>query len=231
MKTRDTILLVDDDPGICQVLSALLEEEGFNVIYAGDGIECLRVAYEYHPDLVLLDILLPLKDGREVCKQLRTMSAVPIMMMSAIGADKEKVGRLDDGADDYITKPFSNDELVARIRALLRRTRHAAKANLRVYQDGYLFIDFDAHTITVNNKPESLSPKEWRLLEYLVEHEGRTVARQVLLRHVWGDKYSQSFSYLKVFVSRVRKKLGDSAKRPRYIYTQREGGYRFEKHA
>lgn len=231
MKTKDTILLVDDDPGICQVLTALLEEEGFNVIYAGDGIECLRVAYEYHPDLVLLDILLPLKDGREVCKQLRTMSTVPIMMMSALGANKEKIGRLEDGADDYITKPFSNDELVARIRALLRRARQTAKVNLHVYQDGYLSVDFDAHTITVNGKPESLSPKEWRLLEYLVKHEGRTVARQVLLRHVWGDKYNQSFSYLKVFVSHVRKKLGDSSKRPRYIHTERESGYRFEKRA
>ncbi|MBI5653546.1 MAG: response regulator transcription factor [Chloroflexi bacterium] len=228
---KETILVVDDDPAISHVLTVLLEEEGFVPIHARDGVECLRLAYNCQPDLILLDILLPIKDGRELCRELRLMSAVPIMMMTALGGDKEKVARLNDGADDYITKPFSNSELIARIRAILRRAHQAAGLGARVYQDERILIDFEGHKLLVRNKSVELTPTEWRVLEYLVRHAGRAVSRQALLKHGWGDGVENTFSYLKVVISHLRKKLGETPHRPRYIFTEREQGYRFEKHA
>ena len=228
---KQTILVVDDDPAISHVLSVLLDDEGFVPIHARDGVECLRLAYNTQPDLILLDILLPIKDGRELCRELRMMSAVPIVMMTALGGDKEKVARLNDGADDYITKPFSNSELIARIRAILRRTHPATDPGARLYQDERILIDFENRKLLVRNKPVNPTPTEWRVLEYLVRHAGHTVSRESLLKHGWGGGSEKYFSWLKVAVSHLRKKLGETPHRPRYIFTEREQGYRFEKHA
>ncbi len=230
MKEKDTILVADDDPSLRQVLNVLLEAEGFCVIQAIDGTECLRLAYEQHPDLILLDIMMPNRDGREVCRRLREISDVPVVMLTCLPSEKEKVERLADGADDYVTKPFHNAELIARIRTILRRTRRHADPSVRVYDDGHLRLDFDARQARVAGAPVALSPKEWRILEYFVRHKDRVVPRQTLLRHAWGDGYEQDGDYLKVYISHLRRKLGDPARRPRYIHTERDLGYRFQAH-
>jgi DNA-binding response OmpR family regulator len=231
MKEKDTILIVDDDPSVRQVLNVLLEEEGFAVIQAMNGNDCLRLAYERHPDLVLLDIMMPNKDGREVCRRLREVSDVPIVMLTCLPSEKEKVGRLADGADDYVTKPFRNAELIARIKSILRRARRFSDPGARVYDDGYLRVDLDARQVRVAGTLVVLSPKELRLLEYFLRHKNRVVTRQRLLRYVWGDDSEEFRNYLKVYISHLRRKLGDPARKPRYIHTDRSVGYRFETHS
>jgi two-component system KDP operon response regulator KdpE len=228
MTVKDTILITDDDPSLLTVLSVLLQEEGFNVIQAARGSECLHKAYETHPDLILLDIMLPDKSGTAVCRQLREVSDVPIIMLTATSLEKQKVDSLNDGADDYVTKPFNNDELVARIRAMLRRSRVAPTAPAPLYDDGFLRIDFEGRQVQLGSTAVNLSPKEWRLLECLMKQPGRVVSRETLLRYVWGEGYEHEFNYLKVFVSHLRRKLGEPTTRPRYIHTEREVGYRFE---
>lgn len=231
MTNKDTILVADDDPSLRTVLSALLQEEGFNVAQAVDGLECLRVAYESHPDLVLLDIMMPHRDGKEVCRRLREISSVPIIMLTAVSVEKEKVELLTDGADDYVTKPFDNDELVARIRSVLRRSRQDSSLRLDAFDDGHLFVDFEGRQVRVAGHVVVLSPKEWRLLECLIKYQGRVASRETLLRYAWGADFEKEFNYLKVFVSHLRRKLGEPYKRPRYIHTERDVGYRFERRA
>lgn len=226
LKHKDTILIVDDDPIVCQVLQVLLEDEGYRAVPVTDSRDCLSALRQHHPDLVLLDILMPGIDGRVLCRELRTASIAPIIMMSALTSDQEKVGRLNDGADDYIAKPFSNAELIARVRAVLRRAHQVGRG--RLYRDDVLAVDFDAHALTVNGVPITLSPREWRLLEYLWRHQGRTVTREALLNYAWGTGYEQAYPNLKVFMSHLRRKLGDSARDPRYIFTEHELGYRFQ---
>lgn len=231
MKEKATILIADDDPSFRQVLTILLEEEGYDVLHAVDGNECLRKAYEQHPDLILLDIMMPQKDGREVCRRLREISDVPIIMLTCLSAEKEKVERLSEGADDYMSKPISNAELLARIKTILRRTRVHSNPAVRLYDDGHLKIDLDARRVTVCGAPVVLTPKEWRLLEYLVRHRNHAVTAHALLRYAWGDEYTGENNHLKVYIAHLRQKLGDSASRPRYIHTERGMGYRFQTHA
>ena len=225
MTTKDTILIADDDASLRVVLAVLFQEEGFNVLEAADGLDCLRMAYERHPDLVLLDIMMPGKDGRDVCRRLREISNVPIIMLTAVSVEGDKVQTLSDGADDYVTKPFNNDELVARIRTVLRRSRPERRPT--AYNDGRLLVDLEERKIKLADKPITLSPKEWRLIECLVKHQGRVVSRETLLRYAWGDGYDKDFNSLKVFISHLRRKLNEPPKRPRYIQTERDLGYRF----
>ncbi len=228
--TKDMILIADDDRALRTVLTVLLQEEGFNVLQAADGSECLHMAYDRHPDLVLLDIMMPHKDGREVCRRLREISNVPIIMLTAVSIGQEKVQSLTEGADDYVTKPFNNDELVARIRSVLRRSRPDSSKNLAAYDDGRLTVDFDGRKISMAGNRVELSPKEWRLMECLVKHQGRVVTRETLLRYGWGDGYEKDFNSLKVFISHLRSKLAEPPKHPRYIHTEHDLGYRFEAH-
>lgn len=230
MTRSATILIADDDPSLRLVITTLLEHEGFDVIQAVDGAACLRLNHEHHPDLILLDIMMPHKDGRQVCQQVREVSDVPIIMLTALSEEQEKVDRLIGGADDYVTKPFDNAELVARIRAVLRRSRGIENARRQLYDDGYLQIDFDAHHIYIKGDKVGLSPKEWRLLEYMTRNADRVVPHEVLLQHTWGRGYENEINYLKVCISKLRKKLNDSVRRPRYIHTERDIGYRFEFH-
>lgn len=225
-----TILVADDEEAVRHVIETLLELDGYKVIQASNGAECLRMAYDHHPDLVLLDIMMPIKDGREVCRQLRQVSDTPIIMLTALGGEREKVERLNEGADDYLSKPFNNDELLARMRAILRRARPNRSARDQIYDDGVLRVNRDTHEILVKGKRVRLAPKEWCLLEYLMEHKNRVMPRQALLRHVWGEAYETDFNILKVCVSNVRRKIQDPARHPRYIHTEREIGYRFESH-
>jgi two-component system KDP operon response regulator KdpE len=162
---------------------------------------------------------------------LREVSNVPIIMLTATSTEKQKVDSLNDGADDYVTKPFNNDELVARIRANLRRSRSGATATLPPYDDGFLRVDFEGRQVRLGAHTVDLSPKEWRLLECLMKQPGRVASHDVLLHHVWGNGYEREVNYLKVFVSHLRHKLGEPPGRPRYIHTVRELGYQFEKRA
>ncbi|MBI5028941.1 MAG: response regulator transcription factor [Chloroflexi bacterium] len=228
--SSDIVLVVDDELSVRAVITAVLEIEGITVLQAANGTEALRLLFEKRPDLVLLDILMPGKDGREVCRLMRDVSDVPIIMLTALGDEKEKVGRLSDGADDYIAKPFNNNELVARIRALLRRARKYPGIANGKYDDGVLCVDFDAHRVEMNNHPVHLGPIEWRLLEYLVKHKNKAIARLTLLRQIWGPRCENQDNNLKVTMSNLRNKLGDPARHPRYIYTVRGNGYRFQGH-
>jgi DNA-binding response OmpR family regulator len=231
MMPQNTILVVDDEQPVRQVISTLLETEGFKVIQAPDGKSCLKIAYETHPDLVLLDILMPGKDGREVCRLLRQVSSdIGIIMLTALSEDLEKVQRFNDGADDYVTKPFHNEELIARIRAVLRRIQHTPTRPAREYHDSMLRVNFETHELMVNGAEASISPKQWRLLECLVTHQDHPVMREDLLRFAWGPAFEKEFKYLKVFVSHLRRNLGDDPKKPRYIHTVREQGYLFQSH-
>jgi DNA-binding response OmpR family regulator len=227
MKDRETILIADDDPSLLTVLGVLLQEEGYRVFKAVDGSECLRLAYEVHPALILLDIMMPNKDGKEVCRRLREISDVPIIMLSAVSAEKQKVDSFAEGADDYVTKPFNNDELVARIHAILRRSRPGATPS-PAFDDERLNIDFDARQVRLDGNVIPLSAKEWRLLECLVKYQGRVASREMLLRYAWGEGYEHEYNYLKVFISHLRRKIGDSPDHPRYIHTERDVGYRFD---
>jgi len=227
--SKATILVADDEAPVRQVVAALLEIEGYTVVQAENGAECLRLVYDYHPDLILLDIMMPIKDGRVVCQQVREVSDTPIIMLTALNGEREKVERLNEGADDYISKPFNNDELVARVYALLRRTKKSSHGE-QIYDDGFLRVDRDKHEIRVKGERIPFSPKEWNLLIYLMDHKNRVMPRQTLLRHVWGETYEADFHYLKVFVSHVRRKIQDPARHPRYIHTERKIGYRFETH-
>ncbi len=232
IRSQEKILVVDDEEVVRRVLVTLLETEGFHAIEAADAKSCLHVVYEQKPDLVLLDILMPDRDGRDVCRLLRDIdSHLPIIMLTALSQEDEKVGRLADGADDYVTKPFHNEELIARIRAVLRRARHDPTERNRRYEDSTLKVDFDARQFLLNGAETTLSPKEWRLLECLVTHKGRAVTREELLRYAWGSAYENEQKYVKVYVSHLRRKLGDNPKKPRYIHTVREQGYLFEAHA
>ncbi len=232
MTQQPTILVVDDEDPVRYVLCVLLETEGFSVIEASDGRECLRLAYDHHPDLVLLDILMPDRDGREICQQLRDISPdLPIIMLTALSEEAEKVARLYDGADDYVTKPFHQDELLARIRSVLRRSQRSRIPSVQAYKDSLLSIDFQTHQVSLHGKPVPLSPKEWRLLEYLVEHKDHVATHNELLHYVWGGGFEKERRYVKVFISRLRQKLGDNCKSPRYIHTSREQGYIFRSHS
>lgn len=231
MREGKVVLLIDDDPVLRQVLTILLEDEGFSVITARDGEEGLRLALEQRPDLVLLDIMLPHTDGRVICRRLREISDVPIIMLTCLSALNERVERLAEGADDYVTKPFDNNELVARMRAVLRRTRRQTEASRGVYDDGHLKVNLDSHQVFVNGEPVVLSPKEWRLLEYFLLHRNCVIPHQALLRFAWGDGFEEDVACLKVYIAHLRRKLGDSARRSRYIHTERAIGYRFETHA
>ncbi len=232
MKAKQpTILVVDDEEPVRRVLCTLLETEGFTAIEAPGGRECLRLCYNRHPDLVVLDILMPDHDGRRVCQELRTIAPdLPIIMLSALSDEAEKVARFTDGADDFVAKPFSKDELVWRIRALLRRANRNVPIRLQNYEDGTLSIDFELHQVQLNDKRVLLAPKEWRLLECLIAHKDQCVTTRELLRTAWGSGYETEARYVKVYISTLRHKLGDKTNAPRYIHTVRTEGYLFKTH-
>ena len=222
----DTVLVADDEQSVRQVIAAVLEEEGFSVLQAANGTDCLRMYVDKRPDLVLLDILMPGKDGRETCKQLREFSDVPIIMLTALTESNEKVDRLNQGADDYVSKPFDNHELVARIRTVLRR---AGRTTDRKYNDRVLNANFETQEIYLNNRPLQLSPMDWRLLELLIKHKNRFVPLKTIRRHLWGYREDDDDGYkIKIAVCHLRRALGDPGRHPRYILSGRRQGYKFQ---
>ena len=222
------ILVVDDELSIIKFLRANLEANGYEVLAAMDGTEALQTFERELPDLVVLDIMMPKMDGFEVCRRLREWSQVPVIMLSALGDEGDKVKCLDLGADDYITKPFGASELTARVRAVLRRTEGAGTIPTQPsFTSGDLEINFVKRRVTVAGNEVKLTPTEYALLQEFVLNAGKVLTHTYLLNKVWGSEYREDTQYLHVFVRRLRAKLELDPTNPRYILTVPGVGYQF----
>ena len=223
------ILVVEDEESVLDPLELLLTKEGFSIITARDGKEALEKFAQISPDLILLDLMLPEISGTEVCRQIRIKSSVPIIMLTAKDTEVDKVVGLELGADDYIVKPYSKAELVARIKAVLRRQSSESKPNdLGVISAGPVNIDIDRHLVTINGSTIALPLKEFELLEFLVRNSGRVLTRAQLIDRVWGSDYFGDTKTLDVHVKRLRAKIEVDPANPVYIQTIRGLGYKFE---
>jgi two-component system, OmpR family, KDP operon response regulator KdpE len=220
------VLVVDDDTRLLRTLHITLTARGYDVLTAPDGATGLRVAGHHHPDVVVLDLGLPDVDGVEVVGALRARSAVPIVVLSARTDSTDKVRALDRGADDYVTKPFGVDELLARLRAAVRRATIPANADERVASDG-LVVDLAARTVERDGAPVALTRTEWAILDVLVRNRGRLVSRRELLDAVWGPAERRETSYLRVYAAQLRRKLERDPAHPVHLLTEPGMGYRF----
>jgi two-component system, OmpR family, KDP operon response regulator KdpE len=220
------VLVVDDEPQIRRALSINLRARGYDVEVAHDGERALDLAARKHPDVVVLDLGLPGIDGVEVIRGLRGWTQVPVVVLSVRDAEGDKVAALDAGADDYVTKPFGMDELLARLRAALRRTVPAEEE--AVIDTADFTIDLAAKKVQRDGQEVRLTPTEWHLVEALVRNRGRLVAQRQLLQEVWGPQYHDETNYLRVFMAQVRRKLEPEPAHPRYFITEPGMGYRFE---
>jgi two-component system KDP operon response regulator KdpE len=220
------VLVVDDEPQIIRALRINLRARGYEVDAAPDGRTALDLAARRHPDVVVLDLGLPDMDGVEVISGLRGWLSVPIIVLSARHASDEKVEALDHGADDYVTKPFGMDELLARLRAAVRRAAPSAEAAL--IDVGDFTVDLAAKKVHRDGVDVRLTPTEWHVLEVLVRNAGRLVSQQQLLREVWGPSYESETNYLRVYLAQLRRKLEPDPAHPRHLITEPGMGYRFE---
>ncbi len=223
------VLVVEDEPGLADSVKYSLEAEGFDVLVASTGLEGMEYSRVHEPDLVLLDLMLPEMSGLDVCRQIRSFSDVPIVMLTAKDSEADKVAGLELGADDYVTKPFSMRELIARVRAHLRR---AAKAGAlsdsnEVLRGGPIDLDLDAHVVRVDGDEVELRPKEFELLESLLRRKNRLAARHTLIDEVWGPSYFGDTKTLDVHIKRLRQKLEKDSSNPVHILTVRGLGYKF----
>ncbi|GAA4678273.1 two-component system response regulator KdpE [Pseudonocardia yuanmonensis] len=226
MQTR--VLVVDDDPAIARALRINLTAQGYHVTLAGDGTSALRAAADRHPDVVVLDLGLPDLDGAEVIAGIRGWSPVPIIVLSARTDSGQKVAALDAGADDYVTKPFGMDELLARLRAAVRRAGAAAPTGDPVLSLGELTVDLQAKRVRRGDAEVHLTPTEWGILEMLAGHRGKLVGQRELLRQVWGPQYEDRTNYLRVYLAQLRRKLETDPAHPRYLVTEAGMGYRLD---
>jgi two-component system response regulator RegX3 len=223
------ILIIEDEPGLAESVRYALDSEGFAVTVAGTGVNGLEMARRSSPDLVLLDLMLPELSGLDVCRQIRSSSDVPIIMLTAKDSEADKVTGLELGADDYMTKPFSMRELIARVRAHLRRSSRTgmlASSN-EVLRGGPIELDIDAHVTRVAGAEVELRPKEFELLESLMRRKNRLAARHTLIDEVWGPSYFGDTKTLDVHIKRLREKLEADSSKPRHIVTVRGLGYEF----
>lgn len=224
MNDRPRILVVDDEPQLTRVLRTGLKSRGYDVRAAADGLSGFETFSDWHPDLVITDLAMPNVDGLELCRRLRAVSQVPIIVLSAKGEEKTKVEALDLGADDFVTKPFGIDELLARVRASLRRatTQTKIEPEPATLDSGDFHIDLESRKVTVRGAEVHLTPKEFDLLVYFVKHAEKVLTHRTLLAAVWGGDYVEQDQYLRVFVGNLRKKLEKD-----YIVTEPWVGYRF----
>jgi two-component system, OmpR family, alkaline phosphatase synthesis response regulator PhoP len=222
------LLIVDDDVNLRHTLGYAFRQEGFEVLTADDGDQALVSFRTSHPDLVILDVMLPNRDGFEVARALRRESDVPVIMLTARDSELDKVVGLEIGADDYLAKPFSTRELIARVRAMLRRTRRVepARADARMEVDG-LVLDGARHRVSLGDREIELKPKEFDLLAFFMGHPGQVFGREQLLASVWGYDFAGDSRTVDTHVKTLREKLADSADHPRWIETVRGVGYRF----
>ncbi len=225
---KTTILSADDDPQLLRLVTRNLQLEGYEVLAASDGQQALELIEAHMPDLILLDVMMPRLDGFGVLERVREYASTPIIMLTARGQDHDKIRGLDLGADDYLTKPFSIDELLARVRAVLRRSQlqtgdaRGAASRLTI---GEVTIDLAQHLVTVSGNEIQLTPIEYRLLAYMAQNAGRVVTQDLLLEHVWGAEYVGESHLLQVNVNRLRRKIEGDATHPRYILTKPGIGY------
>jgi two-component system KDP operon response regulator KdpE len=222
-----TVLVVDDDRALARALAINLKARGYDVEIALTGAEALASASRRPPDVVVLDLGLPDLDGLEVLEGLRGWTTVPVLVLSARDEQSEKVAALDAGADDYVTKPFGMDELLARLRAALRRNSTATE-QLPVVVAGAFTVDLAARRVTTDKGEVRLTPTEWHLLEVLVRSPGRMVAQKALLHEVWGPAYASESHYLRVYIAQLRRKLEPDPAHPVHLLTEAGMGYRFE---
>lgn len=226
---RKMILVVDDEPRLIEAVSLNLELEGFDVISASNGYEALRKLSEHMPDLVVLDGMMPEMDGFQTLKELRELSTVPVIMLTVLGEETDKIRGLELGADDYMTKPFSPKELVSRVKAMLRRAEMPAPTpKTEIYVDDALSIDFNRRNVIVRGTEVHLRPTEYKLLYHLVSNAGRVMTHESLLRRVWGPEYRDEDHYVWLYITYLRKKIEKDPKNPEYIIGERGIGYRFK---
>lgn len=220
----ERILVVDDEPQILRALETSLQGAGYTVAVAATAAEALSAAAMRPPDAIILDLVLPDQSGTDVSRELRRWTDAPILVLSAVGDEAEKVKALDAGADDYVQKPFGIEELLARLRAVLRR---AAPPGGPLVDLGDLLVDLDKRLVTVRGEPVALTPTEFELLRLFVQNEGKLLTHPAILRDVWGPNYRTESNYLHVYVSQLRRKIEADPTRPRYLLTESGAGYRF----
>lgn len=223
-----TILVIDDEISVVQLLRGALQREGYDVLSAHDGVEGLQALQQKQPHLVLLDMLMPRMNGWEVCRRIREYSDAPIIMLTALGSEQDKVRGLELGADDYVTKPFSIAELLARIRTALRRYKPLPSQSQSVKVDDRLLIDRARCQVIIEGQEVALSPTEYRILDCFLDNAGRILTHQNLLSRIWGWEYVDETDYLKVYIHHLRKKIEKNSSKPNYILTERGLGYRFQ---
>lgn len=227
MPERSRILVVDDETQITRVLKTTLNSQGYEVKTAADGESALNLAMDWIPDLIVTDLSMPGMTGIELCRSVRERSQVPIIVLSVRGEEKTKVEALDAGADDYVTKPFSVNELLARVRSNLRRVAATQEPTPTVVEDGDFYINPESRVVRVRGKEVHLTPKEFELLVFMARHPNKVLTHRVLLNAVWGGESVQQPEYLRVFINQLRKKI-EPQETPQYIVTDPWVGYRFQ---
>ena len=223
-----TALVVDDEKPLRDFVRRNLEVRNFNVITAANGLEALAIFTTHNVDLVILDVMMPRMDGLETIRRIRQSSLVPVIVLSALGEESDKIRALNLGADDYLTKPFGVGELLARVQAVLRRARWAEPPTRqgRLVR-GEIIADLERHEVTVRGEIIELTPTEFNLLVYLMEHAGKVLPHQMILQNVWGPEYGPESEYLRVYIGRLRQKIEADPANPQYLHTERGVGYLF----
>jgi len=221
------VLVVDDEPQITRVLRHSLTAHRYEVRTAADGISALETLHDWQPDLVITDLQMPEMNGIELCRKIRKISSLPIIVLSVKGEERTKVEALDAGADDYVTKPFGIDELLARVRAALRRTADSDETADALLEDGDFQIDVSTRVVKVADTSVHLTPKEFDLLVYLFKNRGKVLTHRSILAAIWGGNFTEQTEYLRVFVGQLRKKIEKDPSKPVYITTEPWVGYRF----
>ena len=234
---KSTILVADDDPQLLRLMTRNLQFEGYSLLTASDGKQALDLFEQHQPDLLLLDVMMPKMDGFAVCTRIREFSAVPIIIITARGQDQDKIQGLDLGADDYLTKPFNVDELLARVRAVLRRAHfsthelaHALPTTAMTTTIGALTIEYAQRLVTMHDREIALTPTEYRILSYLAQNVGQVITQDLLLEHVWGVEYVGEGHMLQVNMNRLRRKIEPDHIHPRYVLTKVGIGYLLAAH-
>jgi len=222
---RSRVLVVDDEPQITRVLRTVLSSQGYQVQTAAEGESAMANFTSWRPELVITDLYMPHVDGLELCRRIRAVSQVPIIVLSVKGEERTKVEALDSGADDYVTKPFGIDELLARVRAALRRG--SGESDLASFEVGDFRIDLEGRRVHVGGSEIRLTPKEFDLFVYMARHPNRVITHRTLLEAVWGEASQEQPEYLRVFMGQLRKKLEPDSSNPRYLVTEPWVGYRF----
>lgn len=224
------VLIVDDDDALRALVADTFSWAGAQVFLAANGLEALHLFFDYRPDLVILDIMLPDMDGWQVCARLLELANVPIIFLTALGQEHEIIQGLESGAVDYVTKPFSPKLLLARAQVALRQTAHSLPANkTSTYDDGYLSLDLEQRRVLIEGQPVKLTPTEYRLLIYLFQNAGRVLVFKEILEHIWGAGYQDNINYVHVYMASLRRKIEADPGHPRYLRSEHGIGYRFEK--